>query len=262
MQLKWSVLLPVACIFLVIGCFDNAPSYSVVPSIQFSSLCFIDSKKEGDADTLVLSLKFKDGDGDLGLSGADPADSEAPYNEKFYFQKKPDGTVLKVTSKLTTSMLNYKDKRTNLLYDTLPSFVQPYSCTRWEVIKDSNTASPKILDTLSVLYNPNFYNIRIDIYTKNFDGSFTKFDWNKFNGYPNCPVPPDFSGRFPVLSVDPSKKSPLEGILTYNLVRSEILKIIFKPNILKLKITITDRALNRSNELETPEFTLQSITCN
>lgn len=260
MRLKWCTLLPILASFFATSCFDKAPAYSVTPSIEFSSFCFRDSKNESDADTLVLSLKFRDGDGDLGLSASDPGDSEAPFNEKFYFQKQPNGSLVKLTKYLKTSMLNYQDKRLNPLYDTLPSFVPPFSCTKWEVITDGNTTRPKVLDTLYRIFNPYHYNINVDFYTKNFDGSFTKFDWNKFLSYPNCPRA-EFNGRFPILSNDMSVKSPLEGVLTYNLVGLGY-KQIFSIKTLKLKIRITDRSLSRSNQLESPEFTLQSITCN
>jgi hypothetical protein len=260
MRLKWSALLPVLAILLTTSCFDNSPSFPTEPAIEFSSFCFRDSKDSGDADTLILSLKFKDGDGDLGLSSSEAIDSEAPFNEKFYFQKQSDGSLTKLTKYLSSSMLNYRDKRLNPRYDTLPSFVPPFSCSKWEVITDGNTTSPKILDTLYRVYNPAHYNIHVDFFTKNFDGSFTKFDWDKFFTYPNC-EPSGFNGRFPILAKDLSVKSPLEGNFTYKM-ESRGFKLIFSIKTLKLKIRVTDRALNKSNELETPEFTLQSITCN
>jgi hypothetical protein len=313
MRMKWSALLPVLAILLTTSCFDNAPSFSDIPAIEFSSFCFRNAKKSGDADTLILSLKFRDGDGDLGLSASDQVDSQYPYHEKSYFFKfdkddlavqynylpsqwknnvsyRKDGIVienLKFWRALTDVIiqippplapqppapqppsidltrwarvypLSYAERRKDPRYDTLPSFVPPFSCNKWEIIRDQSNI--EVIDTLYRVYNPAHYNIQVDFFTKNFDGSFTKFDWDKVQVYPNC-TPSGFNGRFPILSKDLSVKSPLEGNFTYNIV-SFIYKVSFSIKTLKLKIRVTDRALKQSNELETPEFTLQSITCN
>ncbi len=260
--LGWSSIGFATILILVTSCFQNAPTYSNVPSIEFSDLCFKTATSSDGSDTLKLVLKFKDGDGDLGLSASDASDNDIPYNEKYYFQKKTDGSLTKVPQNLGTSMLDYNDRRTNSLYSTLPSFVTPYSCTNYEVVTDGNKTSPKILDTLYIEYNPSHYNILIDIYTKNNDGSFTKFDWSKTFKYPNCSVA-GYNGRFPILSADLSKKSPLEGLLKYGMSASSgEFVAFFSIKTLKISVQIYDRALNKSNLLETPEFTLQSIKCN
>ncbi len=256
MRLNRSSLLPAFIIVFCTSCFDKAPIYSVVPTIDFSDLCF---RESADVDTLSLVLKFRDGDGDLGLSAANPSDNEIPFNEKFYFQKRTDGSLTKVAINTATNLLTYKDKRTNSLYATYPSFVTPYNCTNWEVIYNADK-NPKPIDTVYCEYNPGHYNITIDFLTKNNDGSFTKYDWGKAFPYPNCVVS-GYNGRFPVLSNDITKKSPLEGFLKYN-IQSGFFNLIFSIKTLKLQVQVYDRALNKSNLLETPEFTLQSIKCN
>ncbi len=245
MRLNWKALMPALLILIMTACFEKAPLFSTVPSIEFSNLCYSEGFNETDADTLVLTLKFKDGDGDLGLSAGDPLDNAGKYSEKNYFTL---GNSVKIS---------YKDKRTNPKYKSLPAFLPPFSCTNWEVVKDANQLP---VDTIYFEYNAYHNNILIDFYTKNNDGTFTKYDFTKFFIYPNCAVG-GYNGRFPILSNDLNKKSPLEGTIKYNL-KSPYFLLTFSIKTLKIKVTIIDRVLNKSNELETPEFTLQSINCN
>lgn len=231
-------------VFFVLGlivssCFDP-PQYSPVPSIDFSNLKFKEVGDVSEPDSLIISLNFKDGDGDIGLDASNFADQNIPYNNKYYFSF-PDGTLL-----------NYKAKRTNPNYDTLPAFVKPFNCINWEIYSESQV----VKDTLYFQLNPDHYNIFVVFLVKNPDGSFTEFDWREEFTYPNCGI--SFDGRFPVLSKDLSQQSPLEGTIRYGMVSTGF-KILFSIKTLKLRIKIQDRALNKSNEIETPEFTLQSI---
>jgi hypothetical protein len=92
------------------GCF-TPPEFPVQPQIEYESIVFREygSGFDAEADSLILSITFKDGDGDLGL---DPSELECVsenicYNNKFFYLK-PDGNYL-----------TYKDKRTNPDYSTL-----------------------------------------------------------------------------------------------------------------------------------------------
>jgi hypothetical protein len=102
-------------------------------------------------------------------------------------------------------------------------------------------------DTFYVDYNPNHHNISVDFLMKNGNG------WEV---YSSGSCSPDYNGRFPVLSDDDG--SPLDGVLRYSL-KSQGFRIMFSTKILKLRINIRDRALNTSNTIETPEFTLDKI---
>lgn len=223
----------------LISCFDP-PTYSPVPAIEYSSILFKEIGTTTDPDSLIVSVQFKDGDGDLGL---DPSETDAPYNNKFYYQF-PDGKYI-----------TYETKRTNPDYDTLPAFVTPYNCTNWEVFSQGGV----VQDTLYFQLNPNHYNIFVKYFTKNPDGSFTEFKWREAFIYPNCAI--SFDGRFPILSKDQSHPSPLEGTIRYAMA-SIGFKALFSIKTLKLQIQIQDRVFNRSNVIETPEFTLQSIKGN
>ena len=222
---------------VALSCLE-APQYSEIPDIEFEEIVFKDLKEASSADSLILSIKFRDGDGNVGL---DPSDTREPFNDKYYFQF-PD-----------KSYITYKTKRTNPNYDTLPAFVKPYNCTNWEVY----TQNQKVIDTLYFELNPNQYNIFITFQVKNASGNFQDFDWDSFYTYPLCEVI-GFNGRFPILSKDLSQPGPLEGTIKYAM-NSVGFNIIFSIKTLRLKVRIIDRALNSSNEILTPEFTLQSI---
>lgn len=219
----------------VSACF-NPPEFPVEPQIEFQNIQYKEYGTGFDSnyDSLILTINFKDGDGDLGL---DASEVQAPYNNKFYFVF-PNGKYI-----------TYQTKRTVLGYDTLPAFVKPYNCINWEVFRENNI----VKDTLYFQLNPDYNNITVDFLVKNPDGTFTEFDWREEFNYPNCGI--SFDGRFPILYKDKSG-APLEGKIRYGM-GSIGFKILFGIKTLKLRIQIKDRALNKSNIIETPEFTLQ-----
>jgi hypothetical protein len=225
-------------LFISIGagaCF-TPPDYPVLPQIEFESIVYREygTGFDGIADSLILKIKFKDGDGDLGL---DPSEIAAPYNNKFYFRFS------------NGKFLNYSDKRTNPNYDTLPEFFKPYNCINWDVIRENNL----VKDTLYFQLNPDYYNITIDFLVKNADGkTYTEFDWTKEFDYPGCGG--TYDGRFPILFKD-KPGSPLEGTIRYGM-GSTGFKALFSVKQIKLRIQIKDRALHKSNIIETPDFTL------
>lgn len=289
----------VALMILWVGC-GKEPDYSVVPEIALTNngLKFIDSPESGDADTLRISLRFTDGDGDLGLD--EGADIDGEYAQKFYkiyyaeystgqlysspyslnrwtqqrggysantavtFQKRfwistADANVrMPGTSPLWREffVLNYKAKRTVAALQSFPEFVKPYNCTKWDV-ETYKVDNVDVKDTLSVEFNPYYYNIFIEFYTKNPDGTFSFFDPGTYFTYPSCNTDL-FSGRFPILAADSKNPVPLNGIINYS-IPSIAFIFFFGNKALKLKIYILDRSRHKSNVVETPEFTLQSI---
>lgn len=237
MKAIWGSSLFVIFGLFVFSCLE-APQYSEIPNIEFENIVFKDVQNASSADSLILSIKFQDGDGNVGL---DPSETNEPYNDKYYYRFS-NGTYI-----------TYKTKRTDPNYDTLPEFVKPYNCTNWEVV----TQSQKVVDTLYFRINPNQYNIFITFQVKDGTGNFKDFDWDSFYTYPLCEVI-GFSGRFPILAKDLSQPGPLEGTIKYAM-NSVGFNLIFSIKTLRLKVRIVDRALNSSNEIITPEFTLQSI---
>jgi hypothetical protein len=217
------------------ACF-NPPDFPIEPQIEFVSIRYKEygTGFDSEYDSLILTISFKDGDGDLGLA---PSETKPPYNNKYYFQLN------------NGNLITYRTKRTVPGYDTLPAFVQPYNCINWEVYKENNI----VKDTLYFQLNPDHNNIEVDFLVKNPNGTFTEFDWRKEFNFPNCGI--SFDGRFPILYKD-RPGAPLEGRIRYGM-GSIGFKVLFGLKTLKLRVQIKDRALNKSNIIETPEFTLQ-----
>lgn len=260
-----------ACFFILVfaaSCkkeIEDEKIFPIEPYIEFRNLEFKDSPKirTYDPDTLILEFYFRDGDFDLGL---DPNVTKEPYNELDYFLKStgkkyifPDNHYSEednLISKLP-ELITYKDR--NILgMDTLPKFVKPYDCTNWRVL----SRSQKIIDTVYIRYNLNRFNIFLKYYTQT-NTTWELFDFNSFYTYPLCENI-GFNGSFPPIENFPllydnpffvKKISTNEGILIYKM-RSSGFKFIFGNKKIKLRIKIQDRALHKSNEIETPEIQL------
>jgi hypothetical protein len=246
----------IAFILLAIGlngCFEN-PNYPVVPQIEIlnDDIYFGKATEPDDFDSIVLSLKFKDGDGDIGISTED--NGAFKYALKYYYR-----------TGIENNIVNYKFKRANPNFEidlgdgTTPKplssydFVPPYSCTNWEIVRNAGNV---ITDTLFIIYNDNHYNIFVDFYTKT-NGTFKKYVIEEEFFYPFCDR--TFGrGRLPILSKNLGSPTPLDGKITWAL-NSRLFELIFSIKTLKMRIYIQDRALNKSNVVESKEFTLQTV---
>lgn len=267
------------------SCFDP-PEYSVVPQIEFNKIEFVEAPGLTNADTIVLYIDFKDGDGDLGLS-ADLIDE--PYNSNYFFLEDGTGELTQVsTFQRYTNLppfikVDLGDQgqlatvrtRNKPGYSSLPAYIDPFRCSAYRYdslfvseedksifegtdinIKRilSNSTQPDVyvlLDTFYYALNPNYNNIEVDFLIKNTDGSgtYTEFDWN------TVACNSTFDGRFPVLA---DKPRVVEGTLKYNMQSIGFLQL-FSVKVMKLRIRVRDRALNESNVIETPDFTLNDI---
>ncbi len=67
------------------SCFDP-PEFSVVPQIEYESIEFKEKSTPSGSDSLIVTLSFKDGDGDLGLDAAAPEFNSTPYNNLTFHQ--------------------------------------------------------------------------------------------------------------------------------------------------------------------------------
>lgn len=265
------------------ACF-NPPEFDDSPSIEFKSIEF---KDRGNAarDSLIFTISFKDGNGDLGLDGEISEDIDPPFHDKNFFLAKDNGELVQVEKKLRyTNFSQFLDvpaganpgklvtvrTRDNPLFSSLPSYFDPLGCTFYSydtilvsgehksvfdktyTVIDSfkNNTQPTIyvlLDTFYYKQNPNHLNIEVDWLVKQSNNTYEEYDWIK----EQCNAD-DFSERFPRLS---DKNGPLEGDITYALT-SRGIRAIFQNRTIKLRITIKDRALNVSNTVESCDFTL------
>ena len=246
MKSVWGLMVLVIFAVGLNSCFD-APTYPDSPEIEFKSVQFVA------ADTaILLKVSFKDGDGDLGLSPE--GDNTDQYAARYYFmvgERKLYYTNDPSALATAPNIVRYKTKRTNHNYDTLPAYVDPYTCTNWQIITKTEGVIEKVVDTIYFQNNLNNKNIFIDFLVKQSNGTFQKY--NFFQSKDFCL---NYDSRFPVLSKDLTKKSPLEGDLEYA-IPALGLQFAFSGKTLKLKVRIQDRALHKSNTIETPEFQLK-----
>ena len=217
---RYLYILPVA--FLAIASCNRAPELPVVPSISFQNIVF---KEVDGPDSLIVTVYFQDGDGDLGLTAYDVSPPYQPYD-----------VVM--------------DGDDTVKYGSQPG-LPPYNPIDYIIIRDPNGEAR---DTVLVEVNENHYNYFIRFFTKK-NGKYTEFDWR------DPPYYQTFDGRFPLLNKDISdnklKERPLEGDLRYGMTSSGWL-FLFRDS-LKVSVQIQDRALNKSNVVESPDFTLESI---
>lgn len=286
---------------LSVSCFDP-PEFPVVPQIEFERLEFV--RGTDGWDTLNLYIKFKDGNGDLGLSDRFEELSD-PYHPNIFYQenngqleplstsagwtvarnpnevdeyellhipdpskgklvtyrtrKKPEYNFLPPALQCTSGGLKYYEYLASAIDPSIPgsgndgrrllieAADKPAMGPSVQFVDSFPTINPQyyqIRDTLYYTPNPNHNNIEVDWLVKGPTG-FTEYDW-----YENfCTT---FDGRFPYFS---DTENSVDGSLRYSMY-SLGFRTIFSISTLKLRVSIKDRALNVSNVIETPEFTL------
>lgn len=200
---------------------DNFPS---VPQIEFSSIEYVQTPAQ---DSLIISVDFKDAEGDLGLSATDV---NPPYNALFY---KRDGAGNLIT------------------YSQRPPEAPSYNPIDWQV--DPLINNEVLKDTVWVEQNENQYNIFVNFYIKR-NGQFTEFRWQ------DPPFFTTFNGRFPRVLTSEEGQA-VEGNIKYRMLSSGW-ESIFRNDTLRIDVEIQDRALNRSNRVSSPEVTLRQIMRN
>jgi hypothetical protein len=270
----------------VTGCFDP-PEFPITPEIDFEDIYFRESKTVGVMDSLVLTLSFRDGDGDLGLSGTEIAHIDPPYHDvNYWLATETDTTMVQKETRYLElpQFVQIPSNATGMLVNTriardpkyaalkLPPYIDAdasclyYTYTyvlvdeRDKDIFDEKTHNVDtvlksgvddiyiLLDTFYYKKNPYYANIEVEFWVKE-GGGYEEFDWEK----EFCEI--SFNQRFPELS---DEEGPLEGSLQYAMVSSGM-KSIFSIKTMKLRFRIRDRALNDSDWVETPEFTLDKI---
>ena len=230
---------------------NRPPDLPVTPSISFEKVAF-DIVNLGDplfeSNVLTLSINVEDGDGDLGLNGDEDG---FPYHAFSVFvdnQGKP------------------------IEFGASPND-PPFSCIDYAVESGENTDlnfDGDLSDTLLIDFNLDQYNIFVDFFRK-VNGIFEEVDIRaqppgSANSSTSCGQ--SFDGRFPCLSTDENPcayitetKRPIKGVINYDM-ESALFLPIFRTDTMMIKVMIQDRALHKSNEVETPEFTLQSLQGN
>ncbi|MEP0711829.1 hypothetical protein [Algoriphagus sp.] len=210
--------------FLVVisSCINPPDNFPSVPTIEFESLEFVPTSG---ADTLIVSVHFQDAEGDLGLSATD---DDPPFQD-VDFQRNSQGDLI--------------------TYSTRPPEAPSYNPIDWLV--DPIVNNQIVKDTVWVKQNPNQFNIFVRFFIKR-NGQFTEFRWQ------DPPFFTTFNGRFPrILTTEEGQA--VEGDIRYGMLSSGW-QSIFRNDTIRIDVSIQDRALNRSNEVSSPEVTLAQIT--
>lgn len=235
------------------------PNLPETPKISYKGIAFeVTTTTVGtvpiETHALKLTFNLTDGDGDIGLSGAD---SDRPYHE-FDLIKDPK----------TGQAINFGQRPEDPPFNCLDWIIESPAGVPKDAITDYNKDGD-FKDTLLVAFNPNRHNIFVDFFIKQPNGSFKESDvraWppGSSNEKTFCNRE-TFDGRIPCLSSADkpcnfviNTRRPIKGQVTYKMISGGFLSV-FRTSTIKIRFQIQDRKLNKSNIVETPEFTLQSI---
>ncbi len=220
---RLTLILFLGVVLLTSSCFDP-PEIPVTPSISLKSFTFKNIPNNQIQDSMILELNFEDGDGDLGLG-----DNEfAPPFHEFDYVLSNQNEFLKLGDPGTP----------------------PYNCYDYQKVGE---------DTFYVTRNDYHFNIHLDFYRK-VNGEFQRFDLRDQGG-----CIPGFRGRFFRLNTS-SNERPITGVLRWGI--QSAFAVIFRNDTLKFDAFIydrneqsssEDRDLNKSNVVESREFTLSEF---
>jgi hypothetical protein len=217
-------LIIISVLFALGACLSPPDNFPSTPEISFRDLNF--STTPG-ADSLILSIQFKDAEGDLGLN---PSDINPPFNPVTYL----------------------RDAQGNLIvYSKRPPQAPLFNPIDWVINPIINNVV--VRDTVWVEQNKNHNNIFVRFFIKR-NGVFSEFKWEE------PPFFTTFNGRFPRI-INGSETLPVEGTIRYSML-SFGWNSIFRNDTLRIDVEIQDRALNRSNVASSPEVTLNQIRRN
>ncbi|WP_057936605.1 hypothetical protein [Algoriphagus resistens] len=203
------------------ACISPPDNFPSIPKISFKSMEYAPTSG---SDSLIISLDFQDAEGDLGLSATD---DDPPFHDVDY-QRNSAGDLI--------------------TYSTRPSDAPSYNPIDWLV--NPLVGTEQVNDTIWVKQNPNQYNIFVKFFIKR-NGQFTEYRWQ------DPPFYSTFNGRFPrILTSDTGQA--VEGNISYGML-STGWESIFRNDTIRIDVSIQDRALNRSNEVSSPEVTLNQI---
>ncbi|MEQ8471683.1 MAG: hypothetical protein RIC35_10880 [Marinoscillum sp.] len=228
---------------VVSGCFEP-PEFPDNPIIGFKSLRYITNLENGDS--LLLTFDIEDGDGDIGLG-----DQEFNYPYHAY--------DLIIDSRDT--LVRYSNDIVPPLYTVDPSGrVELFSETDSRINFDCSAYVTTEKDTFFISPNEYRFNLFIDFQRK-VQGQYSPIDFEEELGVENCGVG-FFDARIPIFDKENIGRS-LSGEISYSLSPVSQFagyEIIFRRDTFKMVFYIYDRALHKSNVVESPDLTFPGIT--
>lgn len=214
-------------IFFSITACQERPTFPIIPNISLNEFYFKEIQ-DLSLDSLILKIKFEDGDGDLGL---DADETNFPYH------------LYAAVRNSSGDTLRHGDPGT-----------PAYDCVNYEILRKETSVGGSLVvtaDTIQVLRNEDHFNFFLTFMIKKDDGSFREFIPALER---NCAPP--YHGRYFILNTARDVR-PLTGELQYTIVSG--FRLLFRNDIIKLRILIQDRTLHKSNTIETDEFNISDI---
>lgn len=248
-----NILFACFCLAILTGCFDK-DIFPDTPKITFEEIKFLDTPS---TDSLVLTFSFEDGDGDVGLD--DGPDLLLPY-QIYDVIVDSDDSLLTISSEpdrinpplfKAPVVIDENDGEISYVYfpDSKSLFSDidnrpAYSCDSYEIIES---------DTFYIARNEFYYNFHVEFQRKLRDDTYEVIDFRQTFNNPDCSLG-DFNARIPFFDSDGKS-----GTITYAML-SQVFRLAFLDDVIRLRFYIYDRALNKSNEVFTSDFVLSDIT--
>jgi hypothetical protein len=266
--------LPVVLLCILFAC-DDSENFPDEPFIEFKTISFSEDKF---LQKIVISFSYQDGNGDIGRT---LGSYNAPYHmhnafiiaegvvTKYPLEPEPGeqsrfsliGNPLAAVQQVLT-----KRFMANNNVPGYPTYSDDSACDYYFAaeIKPANaammpfseeTSDGYYYDTLLIERNENFYNLMVDFFVQEEDGSFEKFAIPE-DRLAVCTFPSFFYMILPVITGNRDYESLQirgnrnSGKITFD-VRSLQFKNWFQNKKVKLQIQIIDNALHRSNIIET-----------
>ncbi len=248
------------------SCFDP-PVYPNIPEISFKNIRFVETEGQ---DSLILSFDFQDGDGDIGLGQTDVAPPFHSFNyvvdstARFF----TDPNIgLDFIDPETIRVVEFGDDGNKSPYYLISDYLTfegiyseddlvlpSYSCADYTFVPDldNDTTGADKADTILIQANEFLSNIFVKFLRKrngNLEDITASFA-------PDACSPP-FNSRIPIFDQD-NLGRPLRGSIDYPMISSGFISQFLNDSIL-IEFYIYDRALNKSNVVVSPGFTLPGL---
>lgn len=264
---KISIAIVVSLLVLSLeSCFDP-PVYPEVPEINYKGVRFVQTDGQ---DSLILSFDFQDGDGDIGLGNGDFYPPYHTYNvivdstARFVYNESIDEQIIEEASIRFVEFGDSGDKFPYYLISNYGTLVKvyseseidlpPYSCKDYTFVTDleGDTLGADKADTILIEPNEFINNIAIKFFRKR-NGQLQDIT-SSFS--PDGCTPP-FNTRIPIFDED-NLGRPLRGTIHYPMISSGFISQFLNDSI-QIEFYIYDRALNKSNVVLAPAFTLPGL---
>lgn len=244
-----NILFSTFIIVLLSSCFEP-DEFPETPLIEFKSLRYVDT--EG-ADSLQLSFRFEDGDGNIGLTN-DVDDLFFPFH------------IYSIIVDANDTIVTINDTSRELPFFAVPVFIATQDGATFPVqagpselfsetdnrtsfnCDDYEIAGP---DTIFVKRNELYHNFHIE-FRKKTGGDYSTIDFAEIFQSDDCDVG-NFNGRIPWY--DPNGR---EGIITYSIL-SQLFRLSFLDDTIQIRFWLYDRDENRSNVEVSPDFVLRDL---